>query len=69
MEFDYNQLPLETQEALDNLSEMTLGEICDYFDRLAADHIESGTYNTAADYIYAAMRLRSLARTLATAIE
>ena len=60
MEFDYNQLPAETQEALDNLAEMTPSEICDYFDRLATDHIESGTYSTAADYICAARLLRSL---------
>lgn len=54
---DHSQLHPEVQEGLDNLREMTTDDIRDYFTRLAEAHIESGTYATAADYIYAAEHL------------
>jgi len=57
---EIDRFPLETREALQDLQTMTYEDLTDYFDRLASDHIESGTYATAADYIEAADRIRRL---------
>lgn len=61
------QVPAEVRDSLNELQLFDDNGLAGYFDRLADDHIESGTYATAADYIEAANRLRGHQITLARA--
>ena len=51
----------EYREASADLGEMGDADLADYFDRLADDHYDSGTFCTSADYAEAAARIRNLA--------
>jgi len=50
----------EYREASADLGEMGDADLADYFDRLAEDHYDSGTFATAADYAEAAARIRAM---------
>lgn len=50
----------EITASLRDLEMMPHDRLCEYFENLAKDHVESGTYATAADYIEAADRIRNL---------